>query len=399
MQETLIIWLNATHPDRVSWAVFDAAGNLRDMAQMDSPQGLSAVALNKKVIVLAAADAILLTTIIMPPLKTAKLLKALPFALEDQLIDDIDTLHFAVGQRKTDNSIPVAVCSKAKMQQWLALLSSWGITPDELTSQVFAVPYQEKTAVVLHDQYALIRINAELGLSIDIAMLPIVLVSVLREHPDLSSVSILQTPEQSVMSLNLSVPVKEVMLSAAEKMSEAFKGLNSAPYTNLLQGDFVVKKTKRFALKNQWKITAYLASAWIVLLFLSPLMSALMLNHATVKVDDQIASIYRHQFPNATTIVAPKERMQAKLQKMTGSLTENRWLLLLAYVSDAVNKNQGIQIKKLDLQHNMMTADVAANSAEHFSAFMQALKQDGLMVKEQNALVSTTLVKATLTIE
>ena len=60
----------------------------------------AAVARTGKVIVLAPATQILLAEPDLPPGSGAKLARAVPFALEEQLTEDVDQLSFAIGRRR-----------------------------------------------------------------------------------------------------------------------------------------------------------------------------------------------------------------------------------------------------------------------------------------------------------
>jgi type II secretion system protein L len=231
------------------------------------------------------------------------------------------------------------------------------------------VPYEENIAIaVINNGKAIVRVNDYIGLGID----------------ELNLSAILPENHKIISENNM------------QSMATAIADYKSI---NLLQGDFFQKKSKQFAIGNLWRISAYLSAAFIALLFLNPIISNFILNNASKKINIQIADIYKRNFPNAKNIVAPKERMQDKLQKITGSLTQNHWLLLLAYLSDGVQKTKGIQIKKVDYQNSLMSVDVVADSSMHFENLMSDLASQGLTVKQQNASVTPTRVEALLTIE
>ena len=100
MSEYLVIRLGDDRDAAVSWIVVDsngtrlgppAAGPLADA--VPDVQG-------RDVIVLVPATNVLTTTVDIPVRGGSRLQAALPFALEEYLADDIDTLHFAAGPRR-----------------------------------------------------------------------------------------------------------------------------------------------------------------------------------------------------------------------------------------------------------------------------------------------------------
>ena len=52
----------------------------------------------------------------LPARAGAKLLQAVPYALEEQVADDIDDLHFAIGARAADGRTPVCIVARSLMQ-------------------------------------------------------------------------------------------------------------------------------------------------------------------------------------------------------------------------------------------------------------------------------------------
>lgn len=93
---------------------------------------------------------ILLTKVALPNMSRQRLLKAIPFALEEQVATDLDELHFVSGKRsEEDDSLAVAVVERDIVKNWLGLLKNAGIQPDNLTSDVFGVPYVNESWTIL----------------------------------------------------------------------------------------------------------------------------------------------------------------------------------------------------------------------------------------------------------
>src|SRR5690606_28081028 len=127
------------------WAVLDADHRVRRSMHHDQAEGLATLAEGKEIIVVVPAEDVLTTLIALPPMPKNRLLQALPFALEDQLVDDVETLHFAVGSTEINGQWPVAVVALEKMQTWMALLTSWHIKPDRLISAINGLPVSLNT--------------------------------------------------------------------------------------------------------------------------------------------------------------------------------------------------------------------------------------------------------------
>jgi general secretion pathway protein L len=81
------------------------------------------------------ATTVLSTTVTIPVRGGSRLLAALPFALEEQLADDVENLHFAAGTRRDNGVVPVAVVAHQQMQEWLERLRVAGVTPARMVPE------------------------------------------------------------------------------------------------------------------------------------------------------------------------------------------------------------------------------------------------------------------------
>jgi general secretion pathway protein L len=129
MAEYLVIRLPAEPDAAAHWIAVDSNGT-RISAPVTGPLAEAAKDVrNRDVIVLVPAAVVLSMTADIPVKRGPKLLSALPFALEEQVADDVDDLHFAAGVRGENGLLPVAVVTHALMLDWLGRLEDAGITP------------------------------------------------------------------------------------------------------------------------------------------------------------------------------------------------------------------------------------------------------------------------------
>ncbi len=123
MADWLLLRLPRAAGELASWLVADARGAPAGPAQSGPLTLAAARAAGRRVCVLVPGADVLLAEPEVPVKAGAKLQQLLPYALEEQLADDIDDLHFAVGKRAGDSSrSPVAVVARALLDEWLATL-------------------------------------------------------------------------------------------------------------------------------------------------------------------------------------------------------------------------------------------------------------------------------------
>lgn len=135
MAEYLVIRLGSAPDKGVSWITVDDGGTRKGAPSRGSLAEAAAQAGERDVIVLVPSASVLSTTVDLPIRGGSRLLATLPYALEEQLADDVDQLHFAAGTRREDDLLPVAVASLEAMNGWLETLSGAGIVPRRLVAE------------------------------------------------------------------------------------------------------------------------------------------------------------------------------------------------------------------------------------------------------------------------
>ena len=140
MAEFLVIRLGQSSNDKVEWIAVDNNGTRRGEPATGTLQLAAEAAQGRSVIVLVPATETITTTVYVPVRSGARLRAALPFALEENLADDVENLHFASGVRRESGQLPVAVVAREKMGEWLETLGRAGITARQIIPGIRASP-------------------------------------------------------------------------------------------------------------------------------------------------------------------------------------------------------------------------------------------------------------------
>ena len=152
MPQSLLLRLPSPGQDETEWLTLDEAGAPTPTRQRGTLSLAAAVWRRGRVIALAPASQILLAEPELPPGSGAKLARAVPFALEEQLTEDVDLLSFAIGRRRAGGSTPVAVVSRSVLQGWMAELDSAGIVPEAIYPDISLMPENPGQTVLWLEQ-------------------------------------------------------------------------------------------------------------------------------------------------------------------------------------------------------------------------------------------------------
>lgn len=354
-----------------------------------------------EVIVLVPSAAVLLLAVTLPVMPRAKLLQALPFALEEHLVGDIETQHIVPLSDAVGGEVSAAVVSHETMRLWLDQISIWGLKADYLLPVCLALPDAASSWQAAYCQTMSVRTGKYAGFGCDQAVLSLMLsgaVSAAKETPDSFEMNN-YTDKPFDSSQEMPVLLHETMRDAAQYFADLTVSLGEYPAVNLLQGKYAAKKSRLPRVKKIGQLALIFSVVWAGLLFLYPAVSYFILKSRLASINDQIAVIYHREFPNAANVVAPKMRMEEKLHAVTSSLGSNRFLWLTSLVGKSMLSAPSLHLKRMQFQQNRLTLEVNASSVADFTAFTSYLQHEGLKVKQQNANLADARVTAVVEVE
>src|SRR5262245_36924849 len=139
MSESLVIQLRDGAAPR--WMVCNADGHVLVNAVSGELVQAAPLAVGRRVAVIVPSSDVLVTEVEAPARSAAKLAQVIPFALEERVADEIEDLHFAIGERSAETGrVAVAVVTRARVDAWLAELASAGLHPQAIYSEGQLLP-------------------------------------------------------------------------------------------------------------------------------------------------------------------------------------------------------------------------------------------------------------------
>ncbi|WP_455202004.1 type II secretion system protein GspL, partial [Kaarinaea lacus] len=387
--------LFGTMPDEVYWFVQEQGQNAGPVYHGDLKTAANH-ALGCRVVVFVSGVEVVLTDVALPSMNKQKLLKAIPFALEEQLASDVEDNHFAAGDRQAADSVNVAIVERKIIEMWLQGLNDVGIQPDVLTTEVLGVPYAENTWTLLlksadkqSKSKAILRNNLQAGIALDVANVVPLLRSMLESTAegqgpeklnvvvcDAGSVesdsvpdSLQQNPsasmsdeQQAIASqlqalgdqLEVDVEVNKAEQSFLIYLAQQFEELKSI---NLLQGDYS-RRERLEKMFRPWFPAAGIAAAWLLMQIGLMIFDYQKLAARDLELRSQISKVYRDAFPESKNIVDPKRQMEQKLgelRKQTNQSTD--MFVLLAKAGDVLSDTDTLLIRTLRFKEETLDLD------------------------------------------
>lgn len=274
MADWLLLRLPRVPDQPASWLVVDPRGVAASPPQ-SGPLSLAAPrSAGRRICVLVPGTDVLLAEPELPTKAGTKLAQLVPYALEEQVADDIDDLHFAVGKRPADSTrTPVAVVTRALMDQWLTTLKSAGLEPESMYADSDLLPHNPGQSVaLLEEDIVVVRPPSGLPVTLPADALQEALAMAQSSSPEGGGAGrglILYTgaPEwhehsAQVESLRERFDGIKIQLLANGPLTLFAQQLPTATPTNLLQGAYA-PTTSRAVGMRAWRVAAILLASLI----------------------------------------------------------------------------------------------------------------------------------------
>jgi general secretion pathway protein L len=412
MPQTLLLRLPATDDGETEWLMLDESGAPQHSRQHGSLTLAAAVARSAKVVALAPASQILLAEPELPPGSGAKLARAVPFALEEQLTEDVDRLSFAVGRRRLTGT-PVAVVSRSVMQGWINALQGAGLEPLAIYPDISLMPENPGQTVLWFEGTRLaVRRPGAMPFAVELSPVQeaLVVAGIIPDPLDTSGES--RTGESALLYITREdwARTKDEFEALVEKFSSLkvqlladgplawlSRGIDSPDVVNLLQGEFS-RGTDYGASWRKWRAAAALA---VALLLVHVAAQALQWRHAqreAAALDAQIAEVFASTMPSEQLHDA-RRQMQARLDRIRKSGAGPQYFLRsLQALSGAVAQTPKTSIDSLSYRELSMDMKVSAPNLGAISQLSQYVGKQGLSADIQSSTPGANGVEAHLQI-
>lgn len=392
MADWLLIRLPHERGTASSWLVADAAGRIVSPQQTGPLQQAAALSAARRVCVLVPAADIVLTEADVPAKSGTRVHQVVPFALEEQLAEDIEGLHFAVGRRAADSPrVPVAVVSRALLDGWLADLAAAGLTPEAVYAESDLLPANPGQAVAVLEGYdAIVRAPGSLPLTMPIDALPEAL------H--------LAEPQSGVLAADPAAGRGLVLYAGAaewhqharevEELRDRFDGIKVQLITdgplalyaqrlpeaprdaiNLLQGPYAPATSLASGWKA-WRVAAILLVALLALHAAGSAAELVTLGRAEHAVNLAIERTFRAAMPGEHNTIDARRRMERRLASVQGGAGTGL-LAALGALATARAGSSNLAIQALRFRDGTLDLLVAAPNAEALDRLSRGLRDQG----------------------
>ena len=357
---------------------------------------------NKKVILILDGYDVLLTETNIPTRNKQRLLKAIPFSLEDQLIQDPENQYFSLASNNSNNHQSVAVIEQTILDKQLALLQQHNIKPEFAVPESLLLPGKFKNSdtkgevvhwiATIDSNKVIIKNGLCSGFCLELEHVRTLLSSCTTDSKTCPSKLTLITTGKRSSSDSIDPPYNDLLKLAKSKNIESsitcfpdstlslfVRSFSESDCINLLQ-DKAKKHKKRSVHWSRWKPAAIAAAALSGLLLVSGILNYQSMSSEYNTLKQEARTLFKQTFPNARRFVKMRQRMNTALKQSGNSTEQSRYdfIDILGITGNAINKIKSLNLSTINFRNGVLNIHFIVDQANKIDNLEQLLSKAGL---------------------
>lgn len=333
----------------------------------------------------------LLARVTLPTRTRAKILQALPFALEDQVLGEPESQSYSY-RPQADGSLAVAVSERRRLQAWTGALQAAGCHAACLCPATLKVPYNEgHWSLAVEDGEGILRTGPMAGLACALSAdgsVPMTLSIALREARDAEHSPVGLVVYNPPAGLDAAAWSEALQLPVETRALDYWaESPTSPPPINLLEREFAGKGGDSLPLAKL-RPAAIMLAIWMLVGFGFNLWEWWQLKHTHKAQQTEMLALFKNSFPNAKLVGEPAPlmaRQLAALQSGSGSLAPGDLLPLLASAAPALQSSPQVRLRMLQYAESSLTLDLTLADFQGMETLKNALSAYGLQAEVLSA--------------
>jgi general secretion pathway protein L len=365
MSDTLLVHYNIEKSDQATWSLCNDAGELTSRITTGSLNELSVLATKSPVVVLLNSQCLHINQLKLPTQNMQKMLKAVPYAVEEFIAEDIDNFHFVASKNKYDEKISVVGIDRSTLKNILQLFQQAGITIDKIIPDALCLAADKNSrqwACLNHGEHSYLQTDILSGMLLSHEILPYALSTLLQDEKQETPEKILFFNEQEQPAAFDDIEIEDeniesIRISYNTHPLAVFSGnYRQALPLNLLQNEFRPRR-KTSGYLHHWRLAASLAVVWLVLHLGLAGFQLVQLTEENKKSAAEMERIYKKAFPKSRKIINPRAQMEQKLKELknaSGNTDSGLLFLLAESFGTMTHDRENITLQSLTFRNNRM---------------------------------------------
>lgn len=323
------------------------------------------------------------------------LTKLVPYQLEEQAIDPVDELHFALGQVR-DGKLPVAYTDLESLQKAMADLESAGCDVLYCVADFLLLPRPEDGWVICaDDQRLLIHSGEGLGLASELDLAEAVLPALVLHQKMPAALELCAGNTEALANLQSLLPESLAAGEHLQVMSREVDFWNLVDPTALPELDFrsgaLGRRLPLTRWWREWRVPIFATAAAFVIAIGVTAGQYWQAQVRQEQILEDMRAVYRQAVPNAGDDVQdPERRLSSLVSGLGGSQSSSNIMYLLNQVAPSISSKEGLTLSSFrysqdnrELQLNLEADDFSLLEAVRTDIAERGLTAELLRVSAQ----------------
>jgi len=376
LPDTLYIRPEDQRASHWRWSVVDDTGELQcGSGTLADAAGLGA---GRRVVLLVPGERVLLTRLQVPLRARARAAAAVPWALEDRLVADVETLHFALGSLDAEGEWSVAAVEREHLDACLQACNEAGLAPHAAIPEPLALPAPQADCwtALEEDDRVTCRTGPATGFSCALPLLPAICESI-------------DTPESVIVHragepVGWPTPV-DGRLQIGDPLTDPMQAFATTPdrdAIDLLQGPYS-RRERIGRVWRRWRVPAALAAVLLLLVAVNWGLAYRELGQRQQALQAAAERILRNAVPDVGRVVDPRVQLKNRLEALRGNAggDETGLLTLLERAGPVLAERGEVTLTGLDWRSRTLDLSVEAGELQEVDRLQRDLQAAGLAVE------------------
>ena len=346
-----------------------------------------------------------LPLIIEVPARSRRLLaRALPFAIEEKLAVDLDTVHIAHGDLAPGMPTTARVVDKSYLDTCLGQARGWGLDVRSVQVDAERVPGTSDINLVIDHDRALLRQRGGKALAVGRAQLPFALGLAARAQGktaleiETTVVGDTVPADEEHAALIAAVPAEAhfAPFATTPDALAALAGMRSVSAIELLQGSYAPARDSNFSL-GPWRAAAIAAGVWALLAVGLEIGEGWWLGKHADQARIEASALYKNIFPGEAPPTDLRRAFSGHLGKDGPALGARPMLGILA---TALGGEQDITLESLSYQRERdeLGVQLLARNLADLDRLKQTVERSAVQAQVNSAEQEANQVRARMRI-
>ncbi len=405
------------HTERLEWALYSFGGERIGSGEADQAELKELVAQHDLqdiwIHFIVPANDFSHCIARIPAKQSRYVRQALPYAIEENVAEDIESMHLVIGERISKEEYPVLLISKDRMQVWYDLASGlgfplYGIFVDaqligQKAADISAV-YDSEDVLIYEGNTSVLRIS-------HLNLIPYLELQANATDEEKNLKVLIHEDQRESFQVALAQlehidhikpTIEAYQASTFELLCASY--FQSVKIDNLCQGEFTPNTGNTDSGLRRWWPVAAVAGLWFVIQLGIDITQTLLYQQQADDYRSQSVALYQKMFPVERTIANPKRQLEGKLANAAGAGSDAGFLPLLAeagYQMSRLPNKAEMAFNNLQFsdQRGELAIEVRAPSLDDLDRYKQALVQEGYDVGIGSAIREQGHVRGKLTVK